>query len=252
MDTIRTMNTFFLEFIKHPDTVGSVCPSSTALSERLLDGISTDGDGLVIDLGAGSGPVSACMLRRGIPTKRILAIEALEDFAAPFAERCPGVRLLIGDARNLKSILDSVAPGQKISAVVSSLPFRALGPQTTEDIMREIHRVLRERGGVFIQYTYAWWLRYPLREHGFDPQRASVVWKNLPPARVEAYGPADGLIPAGRAARNEPGWKALRLAGTATEKAGSLMLRVSLASISLCIVCCSYTMRALARITGMG
>jgi Phospholipid N-methyltransferase len=178
---------FLRTFIQRPSTVGSVCPSSAALTDRLLAGISRRDDGLVIDLGAGSGPVSAAMLRSGIARDRIIAVEALGGFAAPFSARCPGVRLVVGDARNLNAILDREAPGRPVSAIVSSLPFRVLGPDLTRDILREIHLVLRERGGTLVQYSYAWWMRYPLRASGFTPMRASIEWKNLPPARVEAY-----------------------------------------------------------------
>ena len=183
----RGATLFLRAFIKRPTTVGSVCPSSEALTDRLLAGVSRRDDGLVIDLGAGSGPVSAAMLRSGIARDRIIAVESLGSFAAPFSARCPGVRLVVGDARNLKAILDREAPGRPVSAVVSSLPFRVLGPDLTRDILREIHLVLEERGGTLVQYSYAWWMRYPLRASGFTPMRASVEWKNLPPARVEAY-----------------------------------------------------------------
>jgi phosphatidylethanolamine/phosphatidyl-N-methylethanolamine N-methyltransferase len=188
---------FFLEFMQYPDKVGSVCPSSPALIEQLLNGADIGDQGLVIDLGAGSGVVSEGMLRCGIQTDRIIAIETLEDFAESFAVRCPGIPLVIGDAGNLKTILDRVAPGRKISAILSSLPFRAMLPTTAGVILDGIHAVLRERGGRLVQYSYAWWLRYPLQNNGFSPVAANIVWRNLPPARVEVY----------RAAATRPGVK---------------------------------------------
>ncbi|MDR2504069.1 MAG: methyltransferase domain-containing protein [Deltaproteobacteria bacterium] len=180
---------FLFEFMKRPATVGSVCPSGAALTRRLLGGISKEDDGLVVDLGAGPGSVSARMLRSGIAKERIIAIEAISDFRGLFAARCPGVRFVVADARELKKVLDREAPGRKISAIVSSLPFRVLGTRLSANILRETHMVLRERGGVLIQYSYALWLKYPLRDNGFVPLSASVVWVNMPPARVELYKP---------------------------------------------------------------
>ena len=187
VQAVRENYAFFLQFMKHPERVGSVCPSSRALAEQLSNKADIDEQGLVIDLGAGSGVVSQGMTSIGIQTDRIIAIEALEGFADSFAARCPGIPLVIGDAENLKTILDRVAPGREISAIISSLPFRAMHPATTSAILDAVHVVLRERGGRLIQYSYAWWLQYPLKDDGFTPVAANIVWRNLPPARVEAY-----------------------------------------------------------------
>ncbi len=195
INELRNVGAFLFEFVKHPTTVGSICPSGAALTNRLVGGVSREDDGLVVDLGAGPGPVSARMLRSGIAGDRIIAVETMGVFKEIFTARCPGVRFVVADARNLKTILDREAPGQKISAVVSSLPFRTLGPRLTEEILREVRLVLRERGGVLVQYSYALWLKYPLRKNGFAPGPASVVWRNLPPARVESYRPQPDPLP---------------------------------------------------------
>lgn len=178
---------FFYEFLKRPAMVGSICPSGEALTRRLLHGLSTEESGLVIDLGAGSGPVSEGIARLGIPKDRIIAIEAIDGFKESFAQKCPGIPFITGDARNLKTILDKEVPGREISAIISSLPFRALGPALTEEILDEVRLVLQERGGRFVQYTYAWWLHYPLQGNGFAPETARIVWNNMPPAKVELY-----------------------------------------------------------------
>lgn len=178
---------FMSQFIRHPLTVGSVCPSSMALAKALFSRVPHEDIGLIIDLGAGTGSVSYGMLRAGVPRERIIAVEALPGFGEAFAERCPGVRFIEGKAEQLGAVLDREAPGRGISAIVSSLPFRVLGPKLGDAILREIQSVLRERGGLLIQYTYAWWLTYPLQKRGFEPASASIVWKNIPPARVESY-----------------------------------------------------------------
>lgn len=178
---------FLGKFIRYPATVGSVCPSSGALADELVVSVPLGGNGVVIDLGAGSGPVSAALLRGGVAPERILAVDALPGFRAGFTRRCPGVTFIAADARDLKAILDRHAPGRKISAVISSLPLRVLPAKTTQAALSAVKTVLAERGGFFVQYSYAWWLRYPLRSYGFSPRSASMVYRNLPPARVEAY-----------------------------------------------------------------
>ena len=203
LHSLRYDGSFLLEFLKHPATVGSIWPSGTALSKRLVEAVPGTGDGLIIDLGAGSGPVSGWLLRSGVQAGRIIAIDSLAGFARHFAARCPGVEFVVGDARELGSLLDRIAPGRKVSAIISSLPLRAFPAQLARAIVEEAGAVTRERGGVFVQFSYALWMRYPLARYGLTPDTASVVWKNLPPARVEVYTARDSA-PARTPVRSKP------------------------------------------------
>ncbi|RRD69614.1 MULTISPECIES: hypothetical protein [unclassified Desulfovibrio] len=118
--------------------------------------------------------------------------EAVKGDEKIFTDRCPDVRFIVADAEELKTVLDREVPGKKISAVVSSLPFRTLGPRRTENILRELDLVLRKRGGMPIQYRYALRLKFPLQNNRLTPISTSIVWGNLPPARVESYRPGSG------------------------------------------------------------
>lgn len=178
---------FLAKFVQSPVTVGSVCPSSDALADKLAATVPLGDNGLVIDLGAGSGPISAALLRAGVAGERIIAMDVLPGFRAGFTRRCPGVPFIVADARELAAVLDRYAPDRKISAVISSLPLRVLPRKTTRAVLKAVRTVLADRGGFFVQYSYAWWLRYPLRGYGLSPCAASMVFWNLPPARVEAY-----------------------------------------------------------------
>ncbi len=200
---IESTRQFFFAFLRAPSKVGSVCPSGRALAARLIAAVSGEDNGLIIDLGAGPGPVSAQLLRAGVAPERIIAIEADKNFAAPFARCCGDLPLTIADALQLKSILDAEVPGKRISAIISSLPFRIMPPSLIGAILREVRGVMRERGGVLIQYSYAWWMRYPLTRYGFIPCYASVVMRNLPPARVEVYQESQVCFPAYREAGGE-------------------------------------------------
>ena len=182
-----TAGRFLREFIKSPAEVGSICPSSSVLAAALISPVPLGGEGLIIDLGAGSGPVSAELIRAGIQKDRIIAVEALKGFSSSFSRHCPGVPLIIADAGNLGVVLEQHAPDRKVDAIISSLPFRTMSAEVTAAILAEVRKVMLERGGILVQYSYAWWLRYPLKRHGLAPQRASLVIRNLPPARVEAY-----------------------------------------------------------------
>lgn len=184
---LQTFGTFFKEFILSPATVGSICPSSAALAFSLISAAPADADGVMVDLGAGSGIVSEQLLKSGVPAERIIAIEKSPGFADAFARRCPEVPLVIGDARSLEKILHDKARDCRINAIISSLPLKSIPAGAVAEIMWEIQSVLQKRGGILIQYTYALWSCHSLRRYGFKPGGSQIVMGNLPPAKVESY-----------------------------------------------------------------
>lgn len=187
MEKIRLETRFVTEFMRAPFNVGSVCPSSRALTQALVRMAAPSGDGLIIDLGAGSGIVTRELLLGGVPAENLLAVEISPGFRKAFAEQCPGVPMVIGDARNLGNLLETHAPGRGIRSIISSLPLRIMPDSVVAAVMRELYAVLDARGGTLVQYSYFWWMDFPLRKFGFTPRSARMVLKNVPPARVEGY-----------------------------------------------------------------
>ena len=183
----HSLAAFAREFIQAPSHVGSVCPSSQALTSAMINYLPDKSKGLIVDLGAGSGIVSEQLVRNGIDASRIVAVEVSPGFKNIFQKRCPNVSLVVGNARNLSSILDAYDLSAPISGIVSSLPLRMMSASLVTEIMLEVKNTIEQRGGLLIQYTYAWWMRYSLSKYGFVPVSNQFVLKNLPPAKVEAY-----------------------------------------------------------------
>jgi phospholipid N-methyltransferase len=186
-EQIRVEAGFVKEFVSAPFHVGSICPSSKALTETLIRMARVREDGLVVDLGAGSGIVTTELLKAGVPAERIVGVELSPGFSKTFSRLHPNVPILTGDARNLGSLLANSVVPQRIAAIISSLPFRVMPNLVVGEIVREIRSVLASWGGCLVQYTYAWWMSYPLRRYGLQPKGARVVFKNMPPAKVERY-----------------------------------------------------------------
>lgn len=183
---VRESWIFIREFIQSPSSVGSICPSSRFLAGALI-GMIPAGEGLIVDLGAGSGIVSEALVRSGIAPDRIMPLEISNSFCGAFTKRCPDVPLVVGDACALESIIATHYGSRPVCAIVSSLPIRVLHTSVQKKIMAQIRQVLATRGGVYVQYTYAWWRKYPLSTYDLRPQAACIVMRNIPPAKVEAY-----------------------------------------------------------------
>ena len=186
-ESVLSIKTFFREFLHSPAHVGSVCPSSEALTASMISRVPLAEDGLIIDLGAGSGVVSKQLLHSGVSPERIVALELLSGFVENFQRNCPGVALQIADARDLSRVLDKQFSGLHVSGIISSLPFRVMPSSLVSEILQEVRTVAVKHNAVLVQYSYAWWMRYPLRKYGFHPNSAEIVMKNLPPAKVETY-----------------------------------------------------------------
>lgn len=171
---------FLFELLKRPASVGAVWPSSRRLAQRMAAQIPAQGEGLVVELGGGTGVVTQALLDRGIDPSRIVIVERAPGFVRHLRQRFPAVNVVEGDAAHLSELLPK---GIGVDSVVSSLPLRSLPAEVGAAIMEQWRQVLREDGEL-VQFTYD--LR-GLKEQGvegFVQKSSPVVWVNLPPARV--------------------------------------------------------------------
>ncbi|WP_407276591.1 class I SAM-dependent methyltransferase [Halothiobacillus sp. DCM-1] len=185
-----TLLHFVREFVKNPRHTGAICPSSRHLAAQMA-ALLPNGQGKIIELGPGSGPMTAAMLQQGVAPDDLILIERTQSFAEHLRRRFPAVRVIHGDACHLQQLLDTTH--EPIRAIVSSLPLRSMPAQTVAQISAQI-RALAHPGTRFIQFTYH------LHDHRlpidapFRSREWRIVWRNFPPARVDAfeYHPAAG------------------------------------------------------------
>jgi phospholipid N-methyltransferase len=186
---IRSLALFGREVVQNPGPMGAAFPSSPALAREMAR-LAHDVDGLsghVVELGAGTGAITAAILEAKVPEERLIALERSPTLAAALQKRFPKLRVLTGDACDLNRLLRQHVGGTspRISAVISSLPLRSIPCRKVARLILEVRRLLGE-GGVLVQYTYAVHRRTRFPEC-FEKTGASLVLLNLPPARVERF-----------------------------------------------------------------
>ena len=174
---------FVREFVRHPRQIGAVFPSSPVLA-RSMAGLVPPGRGLVVELGPGCGAVTAALLHSGVAARDLVLVERSEALAQQLARRFPGVCLIRGDAAQLAGF--EVLQRHRVRAIVSSLPLRSLPAPEVRRILDQISEV-SSPGTVFVQFSYALRRSYEGMAQGFSREHARVVWRNLPPARIEAF-----------------------------------------------------------------
>ncbi|MEJ2361003.1 MAG: methyltransferase domain-containing protein [Gammaproteobacteria bacterium] len=177
---LRSSWLFLVELIKRPGAVGAVWPSSRALAFAMARQLPAEGTGLIVELGAGTGSVTAALLESGIPPGRLLIVERSPAFVQHLRRQFPKIKIIQGDATQLQTI---VPENTGVDAIVSSLPLRSLAAAEVSAVVEQWRRVLGT-SGIVVQFTYD--LRGLINENvgGFMEQAKCLVWKNIPPARV--------------------------------------------------------------------
>lgn len=72
---------FVKELVANPRNIGAACPSSKKLADSIASLVSPPQDGYVVELGAGTGVVTAALLRRGISPERLIVVEKSKHLA---------------------------------------------------------------------------------------------------------------------------------------------------------------------------
>lgn len=173
---------FFQGFLRRPQTVGSVIPSSRFLERRILKLADIKANDTVVELGPGTGGTTHALLDELGPGGKLLSIEVEEEFVEMLQEiEDPRLIPHHGSAEDISSILAAHGLGAP-DVVISGIPFSTMPEEVGTRIVREIYDVLPP-GKSFVAYQ----LRDRVAELAtpvFGKPRVSLELINIPPMRV--------------------------------------------------------------------
>ena len=172
------------EALRNYRTVGAVWESSPRLAQAIASFAPLTESGLTVELGSGTGIITRALQQHGIAPERLVSIEQSASLVEYSCQRCPHARIIKGDAQLLSDLLGNDC--QRVSTIVSGLPFRSLPPTVGHNIIKQIDKVL-PKGGFFIQFTYDLSGRWKSLPPHFKRVSHKIVWGNLPPARVDVF-----------------------------------------------------------------
>jgi phosphatidylethanolamine/phosphatidyl-N-methylethanolamine N-methyltransferase len=192
---LKDSRLLFKLWLKNPRSIGAVAVSGSELAAAMARQIPKNLSGYVVELGGGTGAVTRAILASGVAPERLVVIERDPMLHKHLVERFPGVKVLLGDALHLPSLLKRhhIAP---VAAIVSSLPLLSLKKSIQLRIGAQAFAVL-EPGAPFIQFTYGLFSPLPRNRLGIVGEVEERVLQNLPPASVWRY-----VRPAGQLTRN--------------------------------------------------
>ncbi|MCA0327732.1 MAG: phospholipid methyltransferase [Proteobacteria bacterium] len=185
---------FLRELVTQPGTVGAICASSPRLAARMAEQVDPTADGLVVELGGGTGVITAALLARGVAPERLVVIEQSEALAAHLGRRFPQLRVLRADAAELAQLhaQGALSGGPNgaplpIAYIVSGLPLLSIPLPARQRILQAGAQALAPNGRL-LQFTYALRGPSPWQSAGLARLHCERVLANLPPARIDVLG----------------------------------------------------------------
>jgi phospholipid N-methyltransferase len=169
-------------FLKHGTTVASFAPSSKYLARKIVDGIDFENSDCVVELGAGTGPITAELIRRVSPRTKLVIVELLPEFCARLRAKFPQADIVEGDAAHLDKLLADRGISQ-VNHVLSGLPLPSFPAELRANILASASKVLAP-GGTFRQLSVMPWVYKNMYRRYFSDVRFDLVPLNLPPAGV--------------------------------------------------------------------
>jgi ornithine lipid N-methyltransferase len=180
------MNDFALflgKFLTQGTGIASVAPSSRWLSRLTVANIDWASATTLVELGAGTGPITRVIAECARPACRVIVVERDRDFAQLLTERFAGranFDIVQGDVRELASILTERKVAS-VDHVISGLPCPSLPRSVQYELFRAVGSVLSPRG-TFNQITEIPWLYWGFYRQFFEDVSFVFEPRNLPPA----------------------------------------------------------------------
>jgi phosphatidylethanolamine/phosphatidyl-N-methylethanolamine N-methyltransferase len=177
------LSLFFGKFLRHGTAIASLAPSSPWLSRATVRNVDWERARVLVELGAGTGPITRILAEKAHPDCKLVALERDPDFARLLRQRFhdkPNCEVVEGDVRDLVSILSDRGIVQA-DYVISGLPVPSFPRQLQRDLFGAVKTLLAP-GGTYNQITELPWVYWRFYRRFFDDVQFVFEPRNLPPA----------------------------------------------------------------------
>jgi len=171
-----------LRLIRNFKTTGTITPSSTKLTERLLASIDFSETLVIGELGPGNGCITRAILERMNKDSILLCLEVNQDFATELRSIDDSrLRVYNSCASSMQGVLNEIGVA-KLDHIVSSLPLALINEDLLSSILASAQSNLKD-GGRFLQYQYSL-ANYRDMKPIFSDIKLKFTLRNMPPAFV--------------------------------------------------------------------
>ena len=187
-ETVANKSLFFRRWLRNPLQMGSIIPSSQSLCRKIAAAVERGPDDYVLELGAGTGVVSAALLASDIPANKLIVVEIVPEMAEYLRQALPGVNVICGDAFDLSHTLPAHLHG-RIGTAICGIPLVLLPLERQQAFRDAVESVAPGKG--FLLFTYCATSPLPYGKLGLAARRMAFTLANFPPASVWRYRPVE-------------------------------------------------------------
>lgn len=182
---------FLLGFLKRPDLVGSVVPSSRFLERRIVNVAAIAQARLAVEFGPGTGGTTRAILEALPGDGKLLAIEINPEFASRLrANHDPRLIVHQGSAEHIQETLSHYELARP-DAIVSGIPFSTMPLSLGRQILHSLWSCLAP-GGRFVAYQFREQVAVIGRDLLGNPD-IELELLNVPPVRVFCWRKPDEM-----------------------------------------------------------
>jgi len=174
---------FASNFLRHPNMLGSIIPSSRFLVNQVLKPVDWEHTRVIVEYGPGVGTFTGEILRRMRGDAQLVAIETNRDFVRFLQRSLPDPRLHVvhDSAAEVPTVLKRLGlPAPRY--IISGIPLGSMPDPVRADIAVKSRAAL-EPGGAFLVYQFTA-RALPVLQRTFGDVRRSFEGRNLPPAQL--------------------------------------------------------------------
>jgi ornithine lipid N-methyltransferase len=173
----------FLSQITRGNPVASIAPSSRWLSRTTVRNVAWDRVRTLVELGAGTGPITRAIAERVRPECRVIVVERDPDFGQMLRERfgaLPNFEIVEANVTDLGVILADRGI-TRVDHVISGLPVPSFPRELQKNLFNTVRAILAPEG-TFNQITEIAWVFWPFYRKYFDRVEFVFEPRNLPPS----------------------------------------------------------------------
>jgi phospholipid N-methyltransferase len=178
---MTTKRNFIKQFWRDKRVVGAISPSTRFLGEKMVENVDFDNTKLIVELGPGTGVFTDIIIDRMAEDAKLLVFELNDSFYDSLNNRIndPRVQVIHDSAEFIEKYLED---GEKMDAVISSLPLMVFNEDLRKKVVEASHDVLKP-DGKYIQFQYSLQSK-KLLESVYKNVTVKFTMKNFPPAFV--------------------------------------------------------------------
>lgn len=176
---------FFRKFLRYGTKIASAVPSSRWLSDKTVSNVDWDRTKTIVELGAGTGPVTKLIVERAHVDCKVFIFESDKDFVSILKKDFSvhkNVEIIEGDACAFGDILFKHGI-QSVDYIISGLPTPSLLLKDRERLFENVRKLLSPEG-TFNQITEMPLVYLRLYKRYFNNVKFIFEPRNFPPGGV--------------------------------------------------------------------